>query len=80
MARTFSTASLGVTGRTASDEECHPIMGIATGTVVAGKVVVEGMDVPEGSVVTRFTPEPDEQVCLTTEEEAELLEAIAEAG
>ena len=53
-------------------------MGIATGTVVAGKVVVEGLDLPEGSTVTVLTPEPDEEVRLSAEEEADLLEAIAE--
>ena len=54
-------------------------MGIATGTVVAGKVVVEGMELAEGSIVTVLTPEPEDEVRLTAEEEAELLEAIAEA-
>lgn len=54
-------------------------MGIATGTVVAGKVVVEGMELPEGSTVTVITPESGEEVRLTAEEEAELVEAIAEA-
>lgn len=54
-------------------------MGIATGTVVAGKVVVEGLDLPEGSRVTVLTPEPSGEVHLAPEEEAELLEAMAEA-
>lgn len=54
-------------------------MGIATGTVVAGKVVVEGMKLPEGSTVTVITPESDDEVRLTPEEEADLVEAIAEA-
>ena len=54
-------------------------MGIATGKVVAGKVVVEGVELPEGSAVTVVTPEPLDEVRLTAEEEAELLEAIAEA-
>ncbi len=54
-------------------------MGIATGTVVAGKVVVEGMELPEGLTVTVLTPDPDGEARLTAEEEAELLEAIAEA-
>lgn len=53
-------------------------MGIATGTVVAGKVVVDGMDLPEGSTVTVLTLEPDEELRLSDDEEAELLEAIAE--
>jgi len=54
-------------------------MGIVTGTVVAGKVVVEGMELPEGSTVTVLAPDPDDEVRVTAEEEAELLEAIAEA-
>ncbi len=53
-------------------------MGVATGTVVAGKVVVDGMDLPEGTVVTVLTQESDQEIRLTAEEEAELLEAIAE--
>ncbi len=53
-------------------------MGIATGTVVAGKVVVDGLDLPEGSTVTVLTPESDQEVRLSAEEEADLLEAIAE--
>lgn len=54
-------------------------MGIATGIVVAGKVVVEGLDLPEGATVTVLTPEPEDEIHLSPEEEAELLEAIAEA-
>ena len=51
-------------------------MGIVTGTVVAGKVVVEGLDLPEGSTVAVLTPEPDEELRLSAQDEAELLEAI----
>jgi hypothetical protein len=58
--------------------EYDPPMGVATGTVIAGKVVVEGMDLPEGALVTVLTPEPGEEVQLTAAEEADLLEAIAE--
>lgn len=53
-------------------------MGIATGTVVEGKVLVEGVTPPEESVVTVFTREPSTGLKLP-EEEAELLEAIAQA-
>ena len=53
-------------------------MGMVTGTVVAGKVVIEGFDLPEGSRVTVLTPEPSGEVRLTPEEEAELLKAMAE--
>ena len=54
-------------------------MGIATGRVVAGKIVVDGVELPEGSTVTVVMPEPEEEVQLTPEEEAELLESVAEA-
>ena len=60
-------------------ETYHLIMKIATGTVVAGKILVEGIELPEGLTVTVLTPEPDEEIRLTAEEETELLEAIAEA-
>ena len=52
-------------------------MQVATGTVIDGKVVVEGLDLAEGQVVTILTREPDEEVHLSLEDEAELLEAIA---
>ncbi len=54
-------------------------MGIATGTVVEGKVLIDGMTLPEGSVVTVITQESRGVVRLSPEDEAELLEAIAEA-
>ncbi len=52
-------------------------MQVATGTVVGGKVVVEGLDLAEGETVTVLTHESEEEVHLSPEEEAELLEAIA---
>lgn len=55
------------------------VMGFYTGTIVAGRVSVEGLDAPEGSTVAVLTPEADEAVHLSPEEEAELLEAMAEA-
>jgi len=54
-------------------------MQVATGKVIAGKVVVEGLQLAEGEVVAVLTREPAAAVELTTEEEADLLEAIAEA-
>jgi len=54
-------------------------MGIATGTVVAGKVVVEGLRLVEGAVVTIVTPESDADVLVTSEQEHELIEAQAQA-
>lgn len=54
-------------------------MQIATGTIVAGKVVVEDLTLREGAAVTVLADESEVAVCLSSEEEAELLEAIAEA-
>ncbi len=54
-------------------------MQLATGKVVAGKVLVEGLDLYEGQLVTVLTRETEVAVFVTPEEEAELLEAIAEA-
>ncbi len=54
-------------------------MGIATGTVVAGKVLVEGMTLAEGSTVTVLTRGPSQGVHLSSEDEAALLEALAQA-
>jgi hypothetical protein len=52
-------------------------MKVATGTVVDGKVVVEGGTFAEGSTGTVVLREDDEAFELTPEEEAELLESIA---
>ena len=53
-------------------------MKVATGTVVDGKVVVEGEALAEGSTVTVVLREEDETFDLTAEEEAELLASIAD--
>lgn len=54
-------------------------MQLATGTVVDGKVVVEGLNLREGTVVTVLTRDDEEAVRLSPVEEAELLEALDEA-
>jgi hypothetical protein len=54
-------------------------MKVATGRVVAGRVVVEGEPLPEGAKVTVIAREDDETFELSPEEEAEILSAIAEA-
>lgn len=54
-------------------------MQVATEIVANGKVVVEGLELSEGETVMVLTREPEEEVHLSPEEEAELLEAIAEA-
>jgi len=53
-------------------------MKIATGKVVDGKVVVEGLSLEEGSSVTILAPD-DGRDELTPAQERELLLAIAEA-
>lgn len=54
-------------------------MQVATGTVVAGKLIVEGLDLPDGETLVVLTGETEDVVQLSSEEEMELLEAIAEA-
>lgn len=53
-------------------------MQVATGTVVNGKIVVEGISLAEGAVVTLVARGADEKFSLTEEQENELLEAMAE--
>jgi len=54
-------------------------MQVITGTVVDGKVVVEGLSLPEGTVVTVFARDEESPVKLPPAEEAELLDALDEA-
>ena len=54
-------------------------MRIATGKVIDGTVVVEGAAFNEGAVVTILARDDDETFDLTPVQEAELLNAIAEA-
>jgi hypothetical protein len=54
-------------------------MQFTTGTVVGGKIIVEGDPLPEGTVVTILARESDETFVVPPELEAELLESIAEA-
>ena len=53
-------------------------MQITTGTVVDGKVVVEGVPLAEGTVVAVLSRGADESFALSPEDEDELLAAIAE--
>jgi hypothetical protein len=52
-------------------------MKVATGTVIDGKVVVEGESLAEGTKVTVVLREDEESFDLTPEEEEELLASIA---
>ena len=54
-------------------------MQVASGTVVDGKVVVEGLSLPEGTVVTVIARGNDVAVRLPPHLEAELLAALDEA-
>ncbi len=53
-------------------------MQVATGTVVNGKIVLEGVPLPEGAVVTVVTRGADEGFLLTPHQEDELLASMAE--
>jgi hypothetical protein len=53
-------------------------MQVATGTVVDGKIVLEGVRLAEGAVVAVVTRGADENFSLTEEQENELLAALAE--
>ena len=59
--------------------EYHSPMQVASGTVVDGKVVVEGLSLPEGTVVTVLARGDATAVRLPPQQEAELLEALDEA-
>ncbi len=53
-------------------------MQISTGTVVGGKVVVEGVPLVEGAVVTVLAREAEQPFSLSMQDEEELLAAMAE--
>jgi len=54
-------------------------MRIATGKVVAGKVVIEGSPFEEGATVTVIAPDDAGTFELGPDDETELLKAISEA-
>ena len=49
-----------------------PAMQLTTGTVIGGKIVIEGDPLPEGTVVTILLREQDETFLVSPELEAEL--------
>jgi hypothetical protein len=53
-------------------------MQIATGTVIDGKIVLEGVQLSEGARVTVVTRGADEGFALTSAQEDALLESIAQ--
>lgn len=54
-------------------------MQIASGTIVDGKVVVEGLSPPDGTPVTVLARGDEVAVRLPPQQETELLEALDEA-
>jgi hypothetical protein len=54
-------------------------MQVVTGTVVGGKVVLEGVSLPEGTVVTVFAKDSEATVRLPPGLQAELEEALEAA-
>lgn len=54
-------------------------MQIASGTIVGGKVVVDGLSLPEGTVVTVLARGDEVAVRLPPQQDAELLDALEEA-
>lgn len=57
----------------------HTLMQVASGIVVGGKVVVEGLSLPEGTAVTVLARGDEAVVKLPPQEEADLLAALDEA-
>ena len=54
-------------------------MQIASGTIIGGKVVVEGLSLPEGTVVTVLARGDEVAMRLPLQQEAELIDALDEA-
>jgi hypothetical protein len=54
-------------------------MQVASGTVVDGKVEIEGFSLPEGTTVTILARGDEALVKLSPDEEADLLAALDEA-
>ena len=63
---------------------CRPlrydiVRQVATGTVINGKVVLEGVTLPEGALVTVLSSNTEASVRLSPTEEADLMAALDEA-
>jgi hypothetical protein len=54
-------------------------MQVVFGTVVDGKVILEGPSLPEGTLVAVLAREEASAITLSPAEEAELLDALDEA-
>ena len=64
---------------TLTPPEYHHGMNAMSGTVVGGKIVAEGLSLPDGTFVTVLTPGDDLCIRLPSHLEQELLDAIDEA-
>ena len=74
-------SSWGVAGTPQrSSVEYHAAMTVAQGTVQDGKVVLQGVALPEGAIVTVLADDDRPPVKLSPELEAELNAAIDEAA
>lgn len=56
-----------------------PGMQLTTGTVIGGKIVIEGDPLPEGTVVTILSREQNETFLVSPELEAELQASLDES-
>ena len=65
--------------RSQGARDYHLVMQVATGTVVEGKVILEGVSLPEGTVVTVFAKDSEARVRLSPALQAELEEALEDA-
>lgn len=54
-------------------------MQIASGSIVSGKVVVDGLSLPEGMTVTVLARGDEVAVKLPPQQEAQLIDALDEA-
>lgn len=54
-------------------------MQVATGTIIGGRLVIEGLDLPDGETIVVLARETDPVVELSPQDEADLLASIAEA-
>jgi hypothetical protein len=54
-------------------------MQVAAGTVIGGKIVIEGLSLPEGTAVTVLARGDEALVKLPPHEEADLVAALDEA-
>jgi hypothetical protein len=71
--------AFGVTLSAPAGSEYYLAMQVATGKIIDGKVVIDGVVLPEGTVVTIFAKDADAVVRLSPALQSELEEALDEA-